>query len=143
MCSLLTGVQTWALPISRPYTVATLHEGAGPERARVERIGLAVDEFGSRERAARDQAPRRLVGDRRTGRDDEVGVARRGGVARADIGIDQGQIMPLAPATVGGRQHALAIVIFRTGDDMEPVVEKMQADGSEEHKAELKSLMRN
>src|SRR3546814_12122958 len=72
------------------------------------------------------------LGDRRTGRDDEVVVARRGGVARADIGIGQGQIMPLAPATVGGRQHALAIVIFRTGDDMEPVVEKMQADGAAE-----------
>src|SRR3546814_6997834 len=40
--------------------------------------------------------------------------------------------MPLAPATVGGRQHALAIVIFRTGDDMEPVVERMQADGAAE-----------
>src|SRR3546814_7908487 len=53
--------------VARPDAVATLHEGAGPERAIDERIGLAVDEFGSRERAARDQAPRRLVGDRRTG----------------------------------------------------------------------------
>src|SRR3546814_6123139 len=44
--------------VARPDAVATLHEGAGPERAIDERIGLAVDEFGSRERAAREQAPR-------------------------------------------------------------------------------------